>query len=96
MQGIIWLWKHRHCWEQLKYLYEHRYSLKVILSKVSLHPDVPEKVESILECLREFDRVPLTGHIPPRGKLEPQHERFSIRLPTNTKEPNPFLEKESN
>ncbi len=59
MSGIIWLWKHRHCWEQLKYLYEHRYSLKLILSKVSLHPDAPEKVERILACLREFDRMPL-------------------------------------
>ncbi len=22
MKGIIWLWKHRHCWKGLKQLYE--------------------------------------------------------------------------
>ena len=66
MQKFIWLWKHWHCWKQLKYLYEHRYSLKLILSKVALHPDSPEKVERILAHLREFDRVPLARPIPPR------------------------------
>jgi len=61
MNGIIWLWKHRYCWKQLKYLYENRYSLKLILEKVSLHPDAPEKIERILASLREFDRVPPPG-----------------------------------
>lgn len=66
MNGIIWLWKHRHCWKQLKYLYNKRFELKRILSKVSIHPDSPGEVENILACLREFGRVPLTRQIPPR------------------------------
>lgn len=66
MNGIIWLWKHRHCWEQLRYLYSHRFELKRILSKLSIHPDSPREVEKILARLRDFDRVPLTKPIPPR------------------------------
>ena len=81
MNGIIWLWKHRHCWKQLKYLYEHRFELKLILGNISVHHDRPgeyqsdcnadpERLEKILDCLRDFDRVPLIGPIPPRPKQE--------------------------
>lgn len=67
MQGIIWLWKHRHCWKQLKYLYENRYSLKL-----ALHTSKAEDAERILACLREFDRVPLVRRVTPRvGKVQP-------------------------
>lgn len=54
MSGIIWLWKHRHCWKQLKYLYEHRYSLTLALSTSKA-----EDAEEIRACLRDFDRVSL-------------------------------------
>lgn len=67
IEGLAWLWKHRHCWEQLKYLYEHRLELKRILRNIYIHDDRPseyrESVDShpkkILAYLREFDRVPL-------------------------------------
>ncbi len=77
MQGIIWLWKHRHCWEQLRYLYSHRYELKRILAKVQIHPDSPEGVDNILARLREFDRIPLAmpRKTPPSvsGKVQPPY-----------------------
>jgi hypothetical protein len=75
MNGLVWLWKHRHCWEQLRYLYSHRFELKSILSKVSIHPDAPEGVDKILDCLRDFDRVPLTRPIPPRPERNECSER---------------------
>lgn len=70
MQKFIWLWKHRHCWEQLKYLYEQRMELKRILRSIHINADAPSEfqadpdkdpqtIDIILECLREFDRVPL-------------------------------------
>ncbi len=96
MNGIIWLWKHRHCWEQLRYLYSHRYELKRILARVQIHPDSPEGVDNILARLRDFDRIPLARPIPPREKLTPQQELYEIWLPTNTNNPKPFLEKDSN
>lgn len=70
MQKFIWLWKHRHCWEQLKYLYEQRMELKRILRSIHINTDAPSEfqadpdkdpqiIDAILERLREFDRVPL-------------------------------------
>ena len=67
MQGIIWLWKHRHCWEQLKYLHESRGALKLALSTSKA-----EDAEEIRICLRDFERVPLVRPIPERlGKIYP-------------------------
>jgi len=67
MNGIIWLWKHRYCWKQLKYLYENRYRLKLALSTSKA-----EDAEKILACLKGFDRVPLARpwkvEPPPRPK----------------------------
>lgn len=77
MQKFIWLWKHRHCWEQLKYLCSHRYELKRILSIVAL-ADRSQEVKDILACLRDFDRVPLVrswrASVPGSGKVEPPFE----------------------
>lgn len=86
MQGIIWLWKHRHCWEQLKYLYEQRGELKRILRSIHINTDSPgefqadvgkdpQTTNAILEHLREFDRVPLVrawgASTSIGGKVEP-------------------------
>ncbi len=86
MQKFIWLWKHRHCWEQLKYLYEQRIELKRILRSIHISVDAPSEfqadeekdpqtIDSILERLREFDRVPLirSWNVSPSmgGKVEP-------------------------
>lgn len=64
MNGIIWLWKHRHCWEQLRYLYSHRYSIKLALGTSS-----NEDAADLLAHLRDFDRIPLTR---PSKVLPPQ------------------------
>lgn len=77
MKGIIWLWKHRHCWEQLRYLYSHRFELKRILAKVPLS----EEAKGILTCLHEFDRVPLARPIPRRPLYNERIERALV-LPT--------------
>jgi hypothetical protein len=65
MKGIIWLWKHRHCWEQLRYLYSHRFELKRMLGIMALSPDCGEEAKAMLGRLESFDRVPLARPIPP-------------------------------
>lgn len=41
MKGIIWLWKHRHCWEDMKLLWDHRTELKRIVLKLHLESIFP-------------------------------------------------------
>lgn len=84
MNGIVWLWKHRHCWEQLEYLYEQRTELKRILRSIHINEHAPSEfqadeekdpqtIDAILERLREFDRVPLVREWavspPPRKRV---------------------------
>lgn len=59
MRNMIWLWKHRHCWEQLRYLYSHRFEIQRIAAKMSLSPDAYQETDNLLACLRNFNRVPL-------------------------------------
>lgn len=76
MRRYIWLWKHRHCWEQLKYLYEQRGELKRILRSIYINADAPSEfqadendpqiIDAILDTLREFDRIPMPNRIPAR------------------------------
>jgi len=85
MKRIIWLWKHRHSWEQLKYLYEIRCSLKVILRESYL-----EESNDILEHIREFDQVPLARP----WKVTPPILMRGTELPARKEgESNPFLER---
>lgn len=86
MQKFIWLWKHRHCWEQLKYLYEQRGELKRILRSIHINADSPSEfqadvdkdpqtIDALLERLREFDRVPRPREwnvVPPRPPSPPR------------------------
>lgn len=87
MKGIIWLWKHQHCWKQLRYLYSHRFELKRILAKVSLHPDAGEDVDRILKRLRDMDRIPLPREwmvappLPSRPNQVPAARAWTISPP---------------
>lgn len=78
MNGVIWLWKHRHCWEQLRYLYEHRYSLKLALGTSS-----SEHAEELLARLRDFDRMPLIGALPSRPGCVPPVRPWKVSPPVS-------------
>lgn len=102
MQGILWLWKHRHCWEQLKYLYEQRIELKRILRNIGLHDDRPSEYQAaindidvipdILAKLREFDMIPLARAWKVSPPLPGSNGRIekAMTFPTTDK-PNPYL-----
>lgn len=91
MKGLIWLWRHRHCWEQLKYLYEQRGELKRILRSIHINTDSPSEfqadpekdpqiIDAMLERLRGFDRIPLVREwnvSPPKFTTRPNDSKPS-------------------
>ncbi len=74
---ILWIWRHRHCWGDIKELWEHLYEIKHIMLKLHMESLIPQwkdetKVELIEEGQKCWEWLRYCGALKPsRPWMEP-------------------------